>query len=106
MDTAIGVDVLAATGLVVLVLLASLVGRMLQRRQPSAACPSRLPGDLFLACELERGHRGMHYTRATTVRWSDDTAACTRPPQGWYCTRGLGHEGPCAAHPIAPRLWS
>jgi hypothetical protein len=23
--------------------------------------------------------------------------ACTIPPQGWACTRGAGHEGPCAA---------
>lgn len=22
---------------------------------------------------------------------------CTRPPAGWRCTRGIGHEGPCAA---------
>jgi hypothetical protein len=22
---------------------------------------------------------------------------CTRPPAGWYCTRGDGHNGPCAA---------
>ena len=24
---------------------------------------------------------------------------CTIPPAGWYCTRGSGHEGPCAAIP-------
>lgn len=24
---------------------------------------------------------------------------CDLPPHGWYCTRGKGHEGPCAAHP-------
>jgi hypothetical protein len=24
---------------------------------------------------------------------------CTRPPLGWFCTRGLDHEGPCAAWP-------
>ena len=22
---------------------------------------------------------------------------CTRPPEGWTCPRGAGHEGPCAA---------
>lgn len=22
---------------------------------------------------------------------------CTRPPPGWTCTRGAGHDGPCAA---------
>jgi hypothetical protein len=24
---------------------------------------------------------------------------CTRPPAGWTCSRGLGHDGPCAASP-------
>ena len=24
--------------------------------------------------------------------------ACDIPPPGWYCTRGRGHDGPCAAH--------
>lgn len=27
--------------------------------------------------------------------------ACTIPPQGWICTRGKGHEGPCAAVPMS-----
>lgn len=27
---------------------------------------------------------------------ADET--CTLPPEGWYCTRGAGHDGPCAAH--------
>lgn len=22
---------------------------------------------------------------------------CTKPPAGWRCTRGAGHDGPCAA---------
>ncbi len=25
--------------------------------------------------------------------------ACTVPPPGWSCSRGHGHEGPCAARP-------
>lgn len=25
------------------------------------------------------------------------TDACNRPPQGWVCSRGRDHEGPCAA---------
>lgn len=24
---------------------------------------------------------------------------CTVPPAGWWCSRGAGHEGPCAARP-------
>jgi hypothetical protein len=27
------------------------------------------------------------------------TEICTRPPPGWYCTRGPNHDGPCAAVP-------
>jgi hypothetical protein len=26
------------------------------------------------------------------------TPICKTPPDGWFCTRGEGHEGPCAAH--------
>lgn len=29
------------------------------------------------------------------------TADCAKVPAGWYCTRGAGHEGPCAAWPKA-----
>lgn len=25
---------------------------------------------------------------------------CSVPPEGWYCTRSPGHEGPCAALPV------
>jgi NTP pyrophosphatase (non-canonical NTP hydrolase) len=31
--------------------------------------------------------------------------ACDRPPDGWYCTRPKGHEGPCAAHPQNHSEW-
>lgn len=24
--------------------------------------------------------------------------SCDVPPEGWYCTRAKGHDGPCAAH--------
>jgi hypothetical protein len=35
------------------------------------------------------------------------TAICTIPPAGWHCTRGHGHESPCAAIPIAePTGWA
>lgn len=30
-------------------------------------------------------------------------AECARPPAGWYCTRGAGHEGPCASWPTVSR---
>lgn len=26
--------------------------------------------------------------------------ACKTPPAGWTCSRGAGHEGPCAASPL------
>ena len=31
---------------------------------------------------------------------------CNEPPVGWYCTRLVGHEGPCAAHPLLGGLQS
>lgn len=30
------------------------------------------------------------------------TTECTVPPDGWRCTRGSGHDGPCAAIPVEP----
>lgn len=32
------------------------------------------------------------------------TEICTLPPSGYYCTRGAGHPGPCAAHPSPPEM--
>ena len=29
---------------------------------------------------------------------------CLRPPTGWYCTREVGHSGPCAAIPAMTDL--
>ena len=25
---------------------------------------------------------------------------CNQPPLDWYCTRAVGHGGPCAAHQV------
>lgn len=33
---------------------------------------------------------------------TESTFVCVRPPEGWYCTRPPGHEGPCAALPVFP----
>lgn len=30
---------------------------------------------------------------------------CSKPPQGWRCTRGAGHGGPCAALPTTELEW-
>lgn len=30
---------------------------------------------------------------------------CTRPPEGWRCTREAGHDGPCAAEPTRCEDW-
>ena len=36
-----------------------------------------------------------------TKRYEEEEAnvVCTVPPEGWYCSRHKGHEGPCAARP-------
>lgn len=33
-------------------------------------------------------------------------APCTKPPAGWRCTRGAGHDGPCAAIHVSMDLES
>lgn len=30
----------------------------------------------------------------------DPRVQCPLPPTGWWCSRGAGHGGPCAARPI------
>src|SRR5688572_20133530 len=30
-----------------------------------------------------------------------DPRRCSVPPDGWWCSREVGHEGPCAARPAA-----
>lgn len=32
--------------------------------------------------------------------WTPGTRPCGRPPVGWVCTAGEGHDGPCPAWPI------
>jgi hypothetical protein len=32
----------------------------------------------------------------------DEYLACKLPPAGWSCSRGYGHDGPCAASPVTP----
>ena len=31
----------------------------------------------------------------------DPLPVCNVPPPGWSCSRGAGHEGPCAASPVS-----
>lgn len=35
----------------------------------------------------------------TIQREQYDEGICTIPPEGWWCSRAPGHEGPCAAAP-------
>ena len=60
----------------------------------------------------EYEHRGVSYPgpiiaaheqpNAAPLTAADELGGCTLPPAGWECTRQAGHEGPCAAVPIAP----
>ena len=29
-----------------------------------------------------------------------DNLNCNKAPEGWFCSRGYGHDGPCAAHKV------
>ena len=35
----------------------------------------------------------------TKLNAVDVESRCSKPPEGWYCTRQEGHDGPCAALP-------
>jgi hypothetical protein len=30
---------------------------------------------------------------------------CDVPPEGWWCSREKGHDGPCAAREVEPMSW-
>lgn len=62
--------------------------------------------------EREKATRYARRVDAEQVHAADDDAwrvepfvaagpQCERPPEGWACTRGAGHDGPCAAIPSA-----
>lgn len=40
--------------------------------------------------------------RDASTQGADANDVCQLPPDGWYCTRGAGHDGPCAAHQHEP----
>lgn len=39
--------------------------------------------------------------RLAAGRWQAVSRNCDRAPTGWWCSRAPGHDGPCAAHPVA-----
>lgn len=48
---------------------------------------------------IEHG-KGCHSTTVVSVlTWlaSDSPQQCDLPPNGWWCSRARGHDGPCAA---------
>lgn len=45
------------------------------------------------------------WTAAQRADYIDaETARCKVPPEGWWCSREPGHDGPCAARPVGERL--
>lgn len=44
-------------------------------------------------------------TTAVDAHWRDmagvKIGTCTRPPEGWFCTKDAGHTGPCPTWPSA-----
>lgn len=44
-------------------------------------------------------HNKVFRTKAPAEFIEVKVPVCSRPPHGYFCTRGEGHEGPCAAYP-------
>lgn len=66
------------------------------RRRPVSS--AQLEQDAI--AQLVPGHTGPVYL----ALHSSPAPVCPLPPTGWYCTRPPGHEGPCAAHPLAGKV--
>lgn len=60
--------------------------------------------DLLTARNLAAGYLGEQWNHEHPVPAAASRPAkpCAAALEGWYCTRNLGHDGPCAALPIDP----
>jgi hypothetical protein len=38
--------------------------------------------------------------KSNTADVGNDNGRCRIPPEGWWCSREPGHDGPCAARPV------
>lgn len=52
-------------------------------------------GDMIRVCRICR-----HSVPSGALIVQCPGPPCRLPARGWRCTRGAGHEGPCAAEPI------
>lgn len=54
----------------------------------------------------ERGYinetDAFNFVNVLPTRSYPSTEKCEHPPEGWSCSRGKGHKGPCAATPLKP----
>jgi len=48
------------------------------------------------------GAASRNLSRAQAAADVLDKPLCTQPPEGWTCSRGAGHAGPCASNPVQP----
>ena len=62
-------------------------------------CGSIRPSILLSPTEADTVERLLNDPPEPTPALRAAMASCWVPPPGWYCTRGSGHEGPCAAWP-------
>lgn len=71
-------------------------------RQPDAAAPTILISQEWLDAKNATDPDAECDAAAPTERdpIGVQEGICTVPPEGWWCSRTPGHEGPCAARPI------
>lgn len=76
-----------------------------QARRPAA--PAMNAGPRCRRCgdtgEVYSGDQGRRQCPDCAPRPETDLRECEKAPPGWRCTRGDGHDGPCAAVPDAGR---
>lgn len=68
------------------------------------------PADFNRPADTGSDHRRWAGNVATSQEPVNESAAsrmlynCKRPPAGWVCSRQVGHDGPCAASPLAEAI--
>jgi hypothetical protein len=80
---------------------------IVDRGQPA---PLPCPADFNRPPNTGGDHRRWAGNVATSQEPVNESASsrmlygCRRPPDGWTCSRQVGHEGPCAASPLADAI--
>ncbi len=79
-------------------------GAPLYLLEPLPGRPRLVTDQNVVISHLRAGTKVERIVLTEGVTLHELAGACLLPPEGWYCTRGDGHRGPCAAVPKVEML--